>query len=57
MGRKIMFLVEFLFQFVNIIFAWFALGNFFLVFQILTTSLGQAELLGRPGKIISVAVE
>jgi chitin synthase len=57
MGRKIMFLVEFLFQFVNMIFAWFALGNFFLVFQILTTSLGQAELLGRPGEIISVAVE
>ncbi len=56
-GRKIFFLIEFLFQFVSMIFAWFALGNFFLVFQILTTSLGQAELLGRTGEIISVAIE
>jgi hypothetical protein len=29
--RKIMLLVEFLFQFINMVFSWFAIGNFFLV--------------------------
>jgi len=55
--RKIMFMVEFLFQFINMIFAWFAIGNFFLVFQILTTSLGGKELLGNTGEILSVIIE
>ena len=36
------------------IFAWFAIGNFFLVFKILTTSLGDDELLGRTGEILGV---
>jgi hypothetical protein len=40
-----MFLVELLFQFINMIFSWFAIGNFFLVFQILTTSLSGKESL------------
>jgi chitin synthase len=57
MIRKIMFIVEFTFQLVNMIFAWFAIGNFFLVFQILTTSLGGKELLGRTGEILSVIIE
>ncbi|KAK1828392.1 chitin synthase 3 [Podospora conica] len=52
--RKIMFFVEFVFQTVNMIFAWFAIGNFFLVFKILTTSLGQDNLLGNVGSILGV---
>jgi chitin synthase len=55
--RKIMFLVEFVFQFINMLFAWFAIGNFFLVFQILTTSLGGHDLIGRTGSILSVVIE
>jgi len=55
--RKIFFLIEFLFQLTNMIFAWFAVANFFLVFQILTTSLGAPELLGTPGEVLSVVIE
>ena len=55
--RKFMFLAEFLFQFINMLFSWFAIGNFFLVFQILTTSLGSKELIGRTGSILSVIIE
>ncbi|VUC23737.1 unnamed protein product [Clonostachys rosea] len=52
--RKFFFFVEFIFQTVNTIFAWFALGNFFLVFKILTESLGADNLLKRPGQILGV---
>jgi chitin synthase len=55
--RKIMFLVEFFYQALNMLFSWFALGNFFLVFQILTTSLGSPELLGKAGTVIGVILE
>ncbi|KAF6801212.1 chitin synthase a [Colletotrichum musicola] len=54
MLRKLMFFIEFVFNTINMIFAWFAIGNFFLVFKILTTSLGDAELLGRTGEILGV---
>lgn len=52
--RKFFFFIEFVFQTINMIFAWFAIGNFFLVFKILTTSLGDDELLGRTGEILGV---
>ena len=39
------------------LFAWFAIGNFFLVFRILTTSLADPELLGTAGKVLSVLFE
>jgi chitin synthase len=52
--RKIAFFIEFVFNTVNMIFAWFAIGNFFLVFKILTTSLGDDTLLGNVGRILSV---
>lgn len=55
--RKIMFFVEFVFQTINMIFAWFAIGNFFLVFKILTTSLGGDDLLGNVGDILGVVFE
>lgn len=55
--RKLMFLLEFLYQLISMIFAWFGVGNFFLVFQILTSALGQPEDLGRAGEIISVGIE
>ncbi|KJZ73845.1 Chitin synthase 3 [Hirsutella minnesotensis 3608] len=52
--RKLAFFIEFVFQTVNMIFAWFAIGNFFLVFKILTSSLGSDQLLGNVGKILGV---
>jgi chitin synthase len=55
--RKFAFFIEFIFNTVNMIFAWFAIGNFFLVFKILTTSLGDATLLGNVGKILGVVFE
>jgi chitin synthase len=55
--RKLMFLLEFAFQTINMIFAWFQLGNFFLVFHILTTSLGGDNLLGTVGKVLGVVFE
>ncbi|KAF5019128.1 hypothetical protein F66182_8864 [Fusarium sp. NRRL 66182] len=52
--RKFAFFIEFIFNTINMIFAWFAIGNFFLVFKILTTSLGDDALLGRTGEILGV---
>ncbi|KAK3296846.1 chitin synthase I [Chaetomium fimeti] len=52
--RKIAFFIEFVFNTINMVFAWFAIGNFFLVFKILTTSLGDENLLGDVGRILSV---
>ena len=47
--RKFMFLVEFIYSTINMIFAWFAIGNFFLVFKILVGSLSSDQLLGKVG--------
>jgi len=72
--RKLLFLFEFTYQTINMIFAWFAIvslskswygmfsnlplqGNFFLVFRILTTSLGDDNLLGTAGRILAVVFE
>ncbi|KAL8927034.1 MAG: hypothetical protein Q9208_002579 [Pyrenodesmia sp. 3 TL-2023] len=55
--RKLMLFVEFIYQSFNMIFAWFAIGNFFLVFYILTNSLGNKELLGTTGRILGVVWE
>jgi chitin synthase len=55
--RKIMFHIEFLYQTISMIFAWFALGNFFLVFRILTSSLKDPSLLGNVGNILAVVFE
>ncbi|KAI9655239.1 MAG: Chitin synthase, class 1 [Alyxoria varia] len=52
--RKFMFMLEFLYQSLNQLFAWFAIGNFFLVFQILTKSLAENELLGKTGNVLSI---
>ena len=55
--RKVMFLVEFFYQTINMLFAWFAIGNFFLVFHILTKSLGDKDLLSTTGNILGVVFE
>ncbi|KXJ87709.1 glycosyltransferase family 2, chitin synthase [Microdochium bolleyi] len=55
--RKFMLFIEFVYSTINMIFAWFGIGNFFLVFKILTTSLSGPELLGEAGAILSVVFE
>ncbi|CAL5866318.1 chitin synthase I [Penicillium psychrofluorescens] len=55
--RKFMLMIEFIYQTVAIIFAWFGIGNFFLVFHILTTYLGASNLLGTVGKILGIVFE
>ncbi|KAF8461931.1 chitin synthase A [Kalaharituber pfeilii] len=55
--RKIMFHVEFFYQTVSMIFSWFAIGNFFLVFRILTVSLGEPNMNFAPGKVLSIVFE
>ncbi|KAI9735801.1 MAG: Chitin synthase, class 1 [Cirrosporium novae-zelandiae] len=55
--RKFALMVEFTYQTINMLFAWFAIGNFFLVFRILTTTLGDSDLLGTAGKILGVIFE
>ncbi|PSK58601.1 Chitin synthase 4 [Elsinoe australis] len=55
--RTIGFLFEFFYQFISMLFAWFAIGNFFLVFRILTTSLGEPSLNFAPGNVLAVVFE
>ncbi|KAF2704722.1 glycosyltransferase family 2 protein [Pleomassaria siparia CBS 279.74] len=53
--RKMMFLVEFVYQSFSMLFAWLALGNFFLVFRILTEAL--ADEIGTAGKVLFIVFE
>ncbi|KIX00606.1 chitin synthase 2 [Rhinocladiella mackenziei CBS 650.93] len=55
--RKFMFLIEFTYQTINMLFAWFAIGNFFLVFRLLTASLGTPGPLGSAGTVLGVIFE
>jgi chitin synthase len=55
--RKLMFLIEFTYQTINMLFAWFAIGNFFLVFRLLTSSLGSPGPLGTTGTVLGVVFE
>ncbi|KAI7205370.1 Chitin synthase, partial [Hortaea werneckii] len=55
--RKAAFVIEFIYQAINMLFAWFAIGNFFLVFRILTVSLSGDNLLGTAGFILAVIFE
>ena len=55
--RKFMFIIEFIYQTINMLFAWFAIGNFFLVFRLLTSSLGTPGPLGKAGTILGVVFQ
>ncbi|KAF2095734.1 hypothetical protein NA57DRAFT_44149 [Rhizodiscina lignyota] len=55
--RKLMFLIEFGYQTINMLFAWFAIANFFLVFRILTFSLGAKDLLSTTGNVLAIIFE
>jgi len=50
-GRKLALIIEFMYQFLALLISWFSLASFFLVFRILTTSLGD---MYKPCKYLSV---
>lgn len=54
--RKLVLHVEFFYQLVSMLFSWFSIGNFFLVFRILTNSLGDKALGFAPGNVLSVVL-
>ncbi|KAJ5115105.1 Chitin synthase [Penicillium alfredii] len=55
--RKFALMIEFIYQTIAMIFAWFGIGNFFLVFHILTTYLGQKNLLDKAGQVLGIVFE
>ncbi|KAL7270270.1 hypothetical protein RUND412_007031 [Rhizina undulata] len=55
--RKMMLHVEFFYQTIFMLFSWFAIGNFFLVFRILTVSLSASDIGFAPGNILSIVFE
>lgn len=52
--RKIMFHIEFLYQAFQALFAWFNLANFFIIFSILTSSMGDSDVDFSPGGVIYI---
>ncbi|KAK9354300.1 chitin synthase-domain-containing protein [Lipomyces doorenjongii] len=55
--RKLMLHVEFFYQTFSMLFSWFGIGNFFLVFRLLTSSLGADNMHFSPGKYLGVVFE
>lgn len=53
-GRKLFFHLEFIYQTFTMLFSWFAIGNFFLVFRILTSALGDPSMHFAPGNVLGV---
>lgn len=53
-GRKLFFHLEFIYQTFTMLFSWFAIGNFFLVFRILTSALGDESMKFAPGSVLGV---
>ncbi|KAI7870953.1 chitin synthase 1 [Spinellus fusiger] len=47
-GRKLIFMLEDIYQLYNLIFSWFAIGNFYLIFFIMTTSMESDQLTVKP---------
>ncbi|OAD80919.1 glycosyltransferase family 2 protein [Phycomyces blakesleeanus NRRL 1555(-)] len=47
-GRKLAFMFEDIYQLYNLFFSWFAIGNFYLIFYIMTSSMESEELNPKP---------
>ncbi|KAI8145703.1 chitin synthase 2 [Fennellomyces sp. T-0311] len=46
--RKLLFMIESIYQLCNLIFSWFSLGNFYIVFYIMTASMYSESLKPKP---------
>ncbi|KAK9369351.1 chitin synthase-domain-containing protein, partial [Lipomyces kononenkoae] len=55
--RKLMLHIEFVYQTFTMLFSWFGIGNFFLVFRLLTSSLGASDMSFSPGKYLGIVFE
>jgi chitin synthase len=55
--RKAAFIIQIAFNFVELLFLWFALGNMFIYFKVLTTSMGSRSLLGIGGYVAGLVLE
>ncbi|KZV76332.1 glycosyltransferase family 2 protein [Peniophora sp. CONT] len=57
-ARKFWLHIELLYQTFNLIFSWFAMGNFFISFFILTNALEDSSIIGgRPIKVINTILQ
>lgn len=52
--RKILFHIEFIYQFFNLLVSWFSLGSYYLVFRALTVYLAEKDSNFSPGNVLSV---
>ncbi|OCH87189.1 glycosyltransferase family 2 protein [Obba rivulosa] len=56
--RKLWIHIEMIYQFFNLIFAWFALGNYFIAYKILTEALEDPSFhLGNAIHIVNIVIE
>lgn len=55
-GRKLFLHLEFFYQAFVLLYSWFNIANFFLVFHILTASLGDDSVGFAPGKVLGVVL-
>jgi len=49
MGRKIALHIEFFYQFIQLLFSWFSIANFYLIFYFLAGSLGNSDVIPNNG--------
>lgn len=56
LARKLWMHIEFLYQAISLIFSWFSIGNFFLVFKILTEAVGDPSMDFAPGHVLSIVL-
>lgn len=55
-GRILALHIQFIYNFIVLIFSWFSLASFFLIFNILSTALGDSSVHFAPGKILGVVL-
>lgn len=54
--RKLAFHIQFLYQAISLFFSWFSLANFFLIFHILSSALGDPSANFAPGKVLGIVL-
>ncbi|EPX72734.1 chitin synthase I [Schizosaccharomyces octosporus yFS286] len=55
-GRKVLLIVEFLYLFLHMLYSWFNVGNFFIIFYVLTSSVAPKEAKFPPGAVLAKIV-
>ncbi|EPY52688.1 chitin synthase I [Schizosaccharomyces cryophilus OY26] len=55
-GRKVLLIVEFFYLFLHMLYSWFNVGNFFIIFYVLTSSVAPKEAKFPPGAVLAKVV-